>query len=671
MHRRVEHQPCLALNEIYRIIRVVSIKMPDKQSRLKSLTVRLSRTKRPGNDFYRYVNQSWTKMTHIPQYSTNYGASEEIDKKNNEKILELVNQLGSSKPAPEEIPKNPRDHLRFFSYIWNNTTAEKEEEYMKLLFHDLISSSEPDNLVHFLGWLLRSAMPTLIHIAVDTETHSPFFLRTKLSVGSLSLPLKYYSRKFKKSSVWLAYVRYVETCSIELGLPYLHYAIEAETELADIVNMDTPMNSKIYTGNDLFHLVPEFPWTPFMDSLEIKSWKAHKFIVRDPICIKRILKWAMVSRPEHVSALFTLHLLNMSASHLRPSIKTAAFNLFKKALYGVSESPNNNLRYISALSDTYPDILCNEFSDADYDSSKLKDVYSMIDKIKEAVIDVINESTMISKNTKHLTIEKIHRMKIEIGSTHSKYVPDAPYYPDSLIHTILSVKETRNKFILSHAGARPNKDNIIYPCFIVNASYYEDYNVMIIPWGILHEPFYSKSTPLGWNYGGIGTTLGHELCHAFDIEGINYNPRAIYRKWWTRKERTQFKARTKKVKQFYSKFKHFGQHLDGNKTLSENWADFGGLLLSLRALKKDADRMKLSEDDKREAIRTFFISYASSWKDCIRRKKLIQQMKKSVHSLPEDRVNRIVPHFQDWVDIFDIKKSDALFIPVKERLKFL
>jgi len=186
-----------------------------------------------------------------------------------------------------------------------------------------------------------------------------------------------------------------------------------------------------------------------------------------------------------------------------------------------------------------------------------------------------------------------------------------------------------------------------------------------------HEPFYSKSTPLGWNYGGIGTTLGHELCHAFDVEGINYNPRAIYRKWWTRKERTQFKARTKKVKQFYSKFKHFGQHLDGNKTLSENWADFGGLLLSLRALKKDADRMKLSEDDKREAIRTFFISYASSWKDCIRRKKLIQQMKKSVHSLPEDRVNRIVPHFQDWVDIFDIKKSDALFIPVKERLKFL
>ena len=676
MHRRVEHQHCLALNEIYRIIRVVSIKMPDKQSRLKSLTVRLSRTKRPGNDFYRYVNQSWTKMTHIPQYSTNYGASEEIDKKNNEKILKLVNQLGSSKPSAEEVPKNPRDHLRFFSYIWNNTTAEKEEEYMKLLFHDLISSSEPDNVVRFLGWLMRADIPTVINISVDTETHSPFFLRTELSLGSLSLPLKYYSRKFKKSSVWLAYVKYVETCSIELGLPYLYYAIEAETELAEIVNMDTDTNSRPYTGNELFHLVPEFSWTPFMESLNIKSLKAHKWIISDPICIKRIFKWitkCLTSRPEYVAALFTLHLLNISGDHLRPSIKTARFNLFKKELYGISESPNKDLRYIAALSDTYPDILCNEFSDADYDSSKLKDVYSMIDKIKEAAIDVINESTMISKHTKHLTIEKIHRMKVEIGSNHSKYVPDAPYYPDSLIHTILSVKETRNKFILSQAGHRPNKDNIIYPCFIVNASYYEDYNLMMIPWGILHEPFYSnnKSTPLGWNYGGIGATLGHELCHAFDIEGINYNPRAIYRKWWTRKERTNFRAKTRKVKKFFNKFQHFGHHLDGELTLSENWADFGGLIVSLRALKKEADSMKLSEEDKEEAIRTLFISYASSWKDCIRRKKLIQQMKKSVHSLPEDRVNRIVPHFQEWVDVFDIKKSDALFIPPRERLKFL
>jgi putative endopeptidase len=41
-----------------------------------------------------------------------------------------------------------------------------------------------------------------------------------------------------------------------------------------------------------------------------------------------------------------------------------------------------------------------------------------------------------------------------------------------------------------------------------------------------------------------------------------------------------------------------------------------------------------------------------------------------VHSLAEDRVDRIVPHFQDWYDVFDIKEGDALYLPVKDRLKF-
>ena len=65
-----------------------------------------------------------------------------------------------------------------------------------------------------------------------------------------------------------------------------------------------------------------------------------------------------------------------------------------------------------------------------------------------------------------------------------------------------------------------------------------------------------------------------------------------------------------------------------------------------------------------------FIGYAVSWRDKMRKKKVIYNILKSVHSLPEDRVDLIVPHFQEWVEAFDIKESDPLFIPVGERLKF-
>jgi predicted metalloendopeptidase len=219
-----------------------------------------------------------------------------------------------------------------------------------------------------------------------------------------------------------------------------------------------------------------------------------------------------------------------------------------------------------------------------------------------------------------------------------------------------------------------DRKKVAYPCHIVNASYYENLNHIIIPWGILDDPFYldgsTKEAPLGWNYGGIGATIAHEITHAFDLEGSHYNPSAKYKEWWTKTDRNHFKSRTRKIGKFFTKFQHFGVHLDGKKTLSENWADFGGLMISLDALKKEIDHMKVTEEKRMEAIRTFFTSYAVSWRDLIRKKNALYAIEKSVHSLAEDRVDRIVPHFQEWYDAFNVKEGDALFLPVKDRLKF-
>jgi predicted metalloendopeptidase len=121
---------------------------------------------------------------------------------------------------------------------------------------------------------------------------------------------------------------------------------------------------------------------------------------------------------------------------------------------------------------------------------------------------------------------------------------------------------------------------------------------------------------------------------------------------------------------FFSSHKRLGRHLNGNRTLSENWADFGAIVISLNALKREIRHLGLGEKEEREAIRTFFIAYAVSWRDKQRKKAVIYRIMKNVHSIPEDRVDLILPHFQEWVDAFDIKESDPLFIPVRKRLRF-
>jgi putative endopeptidase len=259
-------------------------------------------------------------------------------------------------------------------------------------------------------------------------------------------------------------------------------------------------------------------------------------------------------------------------------------------------------------------------------------------------------------------------MWFELGKGKDMPLPDLFYTPDSLLHTIFSIHSARAKDIVSLTGKPADKIHSNYPCFETNASYFEESNHIVIPWGILQWPFYDLNAPLGWNHGGIGATICHEMTHGFDLEGSLYSPRGVYKEWWTRKNRKTFKKQTRKVSNFFSKFKHYGKKLDGNKTLSENWADLGGLKIALHGLNKLLEGKPQEEIE--EAHRNFFISYAVSWREISTKKSMVYSILTSVHAPGEDRVDRIVPQFKEWVQAFNIKETDTLFLPEAKRLHF-
>src|SRR3546814_3330804 len=67
----------------------------------------------------------------------------------------------------------------------------------------------------------------------------------------------------------------------------------------------------------------------------------------------------------------------------------------------------------------------------------------------------------------------------------------------------------------------------------VNAYYNPQMNDINFPAGVLQPPLYDAKMDAAPNYGNTGGTIGHELTHAFDDEGRQFDANGNLKDWWT------------------------------------------------------------------------------------------------------------------------------------------
>ncbi|MEB2779314.1 M13-type metalloendopeptidase [Algoriphagus sp. C2-6-M1] len=71
------------------------------------------------------------------------------------------------------------------------------------------------------------------------------------------------------------------------------------------------------------------------------------------------------------------------------------------------------------------------------------------------------------------------------------------------------------------------------------------------------------------NYGGIG--IGHELRHAFDDQGAQYDKYGNVKTWWTDADYEKFKVQAQQLIDPYDSFTIlYSVHVKGAMTIGEN-----------------------------------------------------------------------------------------------------
>ena len=632
----------------------------------------VSATRRPGDGFYKYVNHQWLEKTSLAPWRSEYSVSDEVEEKTDKHLLTIINSISNAAPSTE-IPTTPSDTIQTIKYLWHHRNPENEETYLHIHLRDILSAITREQQAHYLGQLCRYRLPSLFMILNEEEIEPPYHVRSSIATGRLTLPMEYYlDSNLQTSAVWEAYTHFIRVCATELGSPILLNVMNAELDVARTLNTSYTTFLKRVKGSQLSSVEPQFEWASFMEGWSMDpKWQTRYWLIDSFERTKRVLHWYATAKPEYITALLSFNIITEMAPYLQKKIVNTYINLFYTALKGIKHIPSESQQLLALIKESVPDSLCSLYSKDQADKRSLNDVKLLVNTIRDSAISIIGNTNLFKRKTASAIKEKIRRMRFEIGSGKLNKLPRVRFPRDSLIHALFKIQEARSEDLYINIGKPSYSDHKeMYASYDANASYFSESNHIVIPWGILQWPFYSKDAPLGWNYGGIGATIGHEMTHAFDLEGSQYNPKAVYKEWWTRKNRNSFKKKTRKVSKVFSKISHYGVHLNGERTLSENWADLGGLTISLNALKHHLIHIKANENTQTEALRTFFIAYAVSWRTITRKEQMIYSIQISVHAPSEDRVDAIVSQFQDFIDVFDIQKSDALYRSQGERLQF-
>ncbi|MBN4089621.1 M13 family metallopeptidase [Mycoplasma enhydrae] len=294
-----------------------------------------------------------------------------------------------------------------------------------------------------------------------------------------------------------------------------------------------------------------------------------------------------------------------------------------------------------------------------------KNVENMIAKMIGIYENRLKNNNWLSPKTKEKAILKLSKIGVYVGypevidNFYSKLIVKEYNGYDDLLMNVLEFNEIKRRSEFAEYGKKKDKNLWSMTPAMVNAYYNPTSNIIVFPAGILQAPFYSAKQSSSANYGGIGSVIAHEISHAFDNNGSNFDEVGNMINWWTEEDKKEFEIRAQKMVELFEGRETEVGKCNGKLTVSENIADAGGLSCALEAAKTESDY----------SAKKFYIAYTTNWRAKYRPEfqKLLLDI--DVHAPVVLRANVQVQNSDDFYKAFKIKKEDKMFLDASKRVK--
>ena len=311
------------------------------------------------------------------------------------------------------------------------------------------------------------------------------------------------------------------------------------------------------------------------------------------------------------------------------------------------------------LPDSYQKVYIEKYG-SEEDRQKMTELcQKVIDTYKE----LISENEWASDETKKAAIEKLDKMAI-----HSAY-PDK--FNDTtgidiggctLIEAGRNIENNIIKENIKLIGTKVDKEKWgeIIPVTECNAFFNPQDNSINMFIGMMGEPFYSSDMSTEELYASIGAFwAGHEISHAFDRNGAQFDADGNFKDWMSDADKEQFQKRIDKMDKYLDSIVAFGdKHFEGANVDTEMTADITGLQCALKmASKVDGFDYK-----------KFFTKYAQMNAIVASYNHELEKVSQDEHPLDYSRANVPVQQFEEFYKAFDVKEGDNMYLAPEDRI---
>ena len=635
----------------------------------------------PGDDFFMFANGNWINNNPIPPQESAWGIGYMVDNEIEQRLSEIIKEAAKEGGKKGSASQKIGD---FWTIAMDSTTIEKQgTKYLQPYFEKINAVTDIPSFINTIAELNKIGVSALFRNGVDQDDKQSNVMAFKLHQGGLGLPERnyYFNTDSSTTNILKAYVMHVAKILEFQGID----SVAANQAASNILSFETKLakasrpladlrdpysNYHKIAITDLKNISTSINWEKYLKDIGVAN--IDSVIVGQPEFFKSLDATLKSTSINDLKDYLTYRLVNDFSNALPEKYGMEAFT-YGQLFSGAKERKPRWKRVIQSQEGAMGELIGQLYVKKYFDTTAKKRYEKMLEEIRSAYKNRIENLTWMSDSTKQKAIVKLESIKKKIGYPDKwKDFSAMQIGKESYLQNLVNAGTWWHNFEINKLGKPVDRDEWgMYPQ-TYNAYYNPANNEIVFPAAAFIVPGYKdEQLDDATMYGYVGASyIGHEITHGFDDEGRLYDAKGNLHNWWTKNDSAEFAKRAAVIINQFNQYEPLpGTHINGRATQGENIADLGGLEIGIDAFKKSDAYKRNEKIGSFTPMQRFFLGYALSWMYEFRPELLKNRLMTDVHAPAKYRVNGPFSDIDEFYSTFNILPGDKMFIVDSARVK--